>query len=311
MNEDADMRAVVIHRPGPAESMRVERIPRPRAGTGELLVAVDAVGVNPVDASNRDDPEWAGIDAPYVVGYEFAGSVAKTGQPVWGLLPVRGTRWGAYAEFVAVDESLVRERPPTLTAAEAAALPMAGTTSLQVLDRLAVEPGGWLLVHGAAGGVGSAFVQLARARGLRIAGSASPQREAFLRDLGVEVVLDRHSDDVAARAVAAIGGELAAVVDIVGNGLLNSSLGAVAVGGSAASIVELAGDLEAAVDRNITLHGVLVEPRGTDLDRLSDAVARGELRPIVDQVLDLDDAIAAHQRVETGRGQGKVVLQVS
>src|SRR3954470_13926633 len=84
MNEDADMRAVVVHRPGPAESMCVERIPRPRPAIGELLVAVEAVGVNPVDASNRDDPEWAGIDAPYVVGYEFAGSVAETGQPVWG-----------------------------------------------------------------------------------------------------------------------------------------------------------------------------------------------------------------------------------
>src|SRR3954447_25083523 len=129
MNEDADMRAVVVHRPGPAETMRVERIPRPRPAAGELLVAVEAVGVNPVDASNRDDPEWAGIDAPYVVGYEFAGSVPETGQGVWGLLPVRGTRWGAHAEFVALDESLARDRPPTLTAAEAAGLPMAGTTS--------------------------------------------------------------------------------------------------------------------------------------------------------------------------------------
>src|SRR3954451_1969421 len=257
MNEDADMRAVVVHRPGPAETMRAERIPRPRPAPGELLVAVEAVGVNPVDASNRDDPEWAGIDAPFVVGYEFAGSVAGTGRPVWGLLPVRGTRWGAYAEFVAVDESLVRERAPTLTAAEAAALPMAGTTSLQVLDRLAVEPGGWVLVHGAAGGVGSVFVQRARARGLRVSGSASPQREAFLRDLGVEVVLDRHADNVAAHAVAEVGGELAAVVDLVARALLNRSSGAIAVGGSAASIVELAGDLEAAVDRNITLHGVL------------------------------------------------------
>src|SRR4051812_36104440 len=118
MNEDADMRAVVIQRPGPAETMRVERIPRPRPATGELLVAVEAVGVNPVDASNRDDPEWAGTNAPYVVGYEFAGSVAETGQSVWGLLPVRGTRWGAYAEFVAVDESLVRERPPALNEVE-------------------------------------------------------------------------------------------------------------------------------------------------------------------------------------------------
>ena len=213
--------------------MRLEEIPKPRARRGQVVVAVDAVGVNAVDASNRADPAWAGIEPPYVVGYEFAGRIDHvgdrvagfaTGQPVWGVLPVRGTRWGTYAEFVAVDARLVAERPRTLDAVEAAAIPLAGATALQLLDRLEPDVGDWLLVLGAAGGVGSLLVQLARARGANVAGSASKARHRLLRELGVEVVLDREDDDVMARAVEKIGAEPNAVADLVGHGLLARSL---------------------------------------------------------------------------------------
>ena len=101
------------------------------------------------------------------------------------------------------------------------------------------------------------------------------------------------------------------VADLVGHGMLASSLPAVREGGRAGSIVELAGDLELAVDRNITLHGVLMRPSRQVLGVLAAAVAGGSLRPVVDQVLDLADAAAAHRRVETRRGQGKVVLMTS
>ena len=101
------------------------------------------------------------------------------------------------------------------------------------------------------------------------------------------------------------------VADLVGHGNLAASLPVVREGGRAGSIVELAGDLELAVDRNITLHGVLVRPSRRVLGALAAAVAEGRLRPVVDQVLDLADAAVAHRRVESGRGQGKVVLQVA
>lgn len=153
--------------------MRVRQRPAPEPGPDQVVVAVEAVGVNPVDAGNRADPSWARIRPPYVVGYELAGRVQAVGEGgagfrrgdlVRGLLPVRGTRWGTYAELVAVDAALVGPRPPSLSAVEAAALPLAGATAVQLLDRLGPEPGEWLLVHEAAGGVGSLFVQLARAR---------------------------------------------------------------------------------------------------------------------------------------------------
>src|SRR5262245_29784650 len=184
------MRALVVQQPGGPEAMRLRQLPAPRPGPGQVVVAVEAVGVNPVDAANRADPSWAGVRPPYVVGYEVAGRIHaggdgdagwRGGEPVWALLPVRGTRWGTYAELVTLDAALVGPRPPGLSAVQAASLPLAGATAVQLLDRLAPTPGEWVLVHGAAGGVGSLFVQLARMRGARVVASASGQREALVR----------------------------------------------------------------------------------------------------------------------------------
>ena len=319
MGESSVMRALVVHQPGGPEAMRLQQLPAPQPGPHQVVIAVEAVGVNPVDAANRADPSWAGVRPPYVVGYEVAGRIHAVadgvgwtrGDPVWGLLPVRGSRWGTYAELVAVDAALVGPRPPGLSAVEAASLPLAGTTAVQLLDRLDPKPGEWMLVHGAAGGVGSLFVQLARVRGARVIASASAQRQALLRELGTEVFLDRHAGQVAERACRAIGQELDMVADLVGYGTLAASLPMVREAGRAGSIVELAGDLEPAVDRNITLHGVLVRPSRAVLEVLAAAVTDGSLRPVVDQVLDLADAAVAHRRVESRRGQGKVVLRVA
>jgi NADPH2:quinone reductase len=313
------MRALVVERPGGPGELRLRELPAPRPGPGQVVVAGEAAGVNPVDAGNRADPTWAGLDPPYVVGYELAGVIEaagdgagwQPGESVWGLLPVRGTRWGTYAELVALDAALVGPRPGSLSAVEAASIPLAGATALQLLDRLDPRPGEWILVHGAAGGVGSLFVQLARARGARVVASASGRREPLLAGLGVEVFLDRHRGDVARRARRAVGQELDMVADLVGQGTLAASLPVVREGGRAGSIVELAGDLELAVDRNITLHGVLVRPSRVVLDALAATVEAGRVRPVVDQLLELADGRAAHERVETGRGQGKVVLRVA
>src|SRR4051812_17638199 len=287
------MRALVVERPGPAAQMRLTSIADPQPAADEVLVAVHAVGVNPVDASNRADPTWAGLVPPYIVGYEFSGTVsacgehvrdAAVGDEVWGALPVRGIRFGAYADLVAADARFVAARPHQLTPIEAAVLPLVGLTSLQILDRLALSAGEWVVVHGAGGGVGSVLVQLARARGLHVAALASRRRHALLRELGVEVIVDRETDGALARAVVEIGTPLRGVVDLVGGGLLNDTLPLVADGGSAVAIVDLEGDLEEAIDRNITIHGLLVDPNKSDLDRLAEEVRAGRLRPVVDEV---------------------------
>jgi NADPH:quinone reductase len=270
------------------------------------VVAIEAAGVNPVDAGNREDPSWAGVEAPYVVGYEFAGRVVGSDEEVWGLLPVRDTRYGAMAERVAVAAELVAPRPAGLDAVSAAALPLAGCTALQVLERMRLPAGAWLLVHGATGGVGHVLVQLARRRGLRVAAAARPADRARMEGLGVDLWLDRADHDPAAAATRALGHRLDGVVDLVG-GLLESSLPHVAVGGRAATVVDLAGDLDEAIDRNIDLHGVLVRPGRDRLDALAVEVAAG-LRPTVVATYPLERVADAHRRLAAGGVGGKLVI---
>ncbi len=312
------MKAIVVREPGPAENLRPADIPKPQARPDHVVAHVEAAGLNPVDAGNRADPTWAGIEPPYVVGYEFAGSVDHVGegvtdlapgQPAWGLLPVRGTRLGTYAEYVEIDAALVGRPPARLSAVEAAAIPLAGSTALQVLDRLSLRSGDSLLIHGAAGGVGTFLVQLARMNGIRVAGSSSAAQHSLLRELGVEIVLDREAGDVLKEATRRLGGPFDAVADLVGGDLVFRSLSVLKEGGAAASIVSLHGDFEEAIDRNVSLHGVLVRPERAGLDRLADAVQRGAMYPIVDAVIDPDAIAPAHHRLESGHGQGKVVLR--
>lgn len=273
------MRAVVVERPGGPDVLTLVDVPRPHAEPDEVLVEVEAVGVNPVDLGNRADPSWAGLHAPYVLGYELAGHVVDTGEPVWALLPVQGTSRGALAEQVACPRGFLAPRPPELHAIVAAALPMAGCTALQVLERMPLAAGSWVYVYGATGGVGHLLVQLARARGLRVAAAGRPEEHRRLEELGVDVVVDRSEPSPVAVAAHRLGHELDAVVDLVG-GRLERSLPHVRVGGHAATVVDLAGDLGLAIDRNIDLHGVLVRPGRDALYELSAAVAAG-LRPHV------------------------------
>jgi NADPH:quinone reductase-like Zn-dependent oxidoreductase len=312
----AGMRAAVVRAPGGPDALTLEDLPAPVPAAGQVVVAVEAAGVNPVDVGNRTDNGWAGIEAPYVVGYELAGTVVdpgdatsdlRPGDPVWGALPVRGTRWGAYAERVAVDASLLARRPEALDAVEAASLPLAGGTALQVLDRLDLDAGDWLLVHGAGGGVGHLMVQLAAARGIRVAAVSGAADQRRVTDLGAELWLDRaDGNPPESEAAARIGRDLDAVVDLVG-GRLVPAQSFVRTGGALATIVDLEGDFDVAVDRNLSIHGVLLRP-GPDLLAALDAAVDAGLRPTVREVFPLAGARAAHERLAAGGVGGRLVL---
>ncbi len=300
------MRAVVVEHPGGPDALTLVDVPAPTPSPDEFLVEVEAVGVNPVDLGNRADPSWAGISPPYVVGYDLAGRVVETGEPVWALLPVQGTTRGALAEQVAVPREYVAPRPPELDPIVAAALPMAGCTALQVLHRMPLTAGSWVLVHGAAGGVGHLLVQMARGLGLRVAAASRFDDRRRLEELGVDLWLDRSEPSSAAAAAARLGHEVDAVVDLVG-GHLEPSLPYVRVGGHAATIVDLTGDLDLAIDRNIDLHGVLMRAGRDRLYELAAEVSAG-VRPIVTDTYPLERTADAHRRLEAGRVGGKLVI---
>jgi NADPH:quinone reductase-like Zn-dependent oxidoreductase len=306
---------MVVAVPGGPDALALVDLAEPPVATGSVLVDVVAAGINPVDAGNRSDPSWAGITAPFVVGYEFSGIVLEdangfnAGDPVWGALPVRGTRWGAYAERVAVPANLLARRPSSLDEISAACLPIAGLTAMQILDRLSLPTGSWLLVHGATGGVGQLLTQLAVGRGLNVAAASRRDQRALVEQLGVTQWVHRDHPDAAAALRESLGHPFDGVVDLVGS-LLKGSLPHVAEGGSAATIVDLAGDFDEAIDHNISIHGVLVRPGTAELDRLALELGN-DIRPKIRHVYPLAEAADAHLALEAGGINGKLVLRVS
>jgi NADPH:quinone reductase-like Zn-dependent oxidoreductase len=308
------MKAMVVADPGGPDALHLVETDDPPAAPGSVVVDVVAAGINPVDAGNRGDPSWAGIAAPFIVGYEFSGVVAEAaegfeaGEAVWGALPVRGTRRGAYAEKVAVPAGLLARRPPAIDELSAACIPLAGLTAKQILDRLALPAGSWLLVHGVAGGVGQFLAQLARGRGLSVAATGRPSQRALVEELGVSLWANRDDANPIEALRDSLGHPFDGVVDLVG-GRIEPSLPHVAEGGAAASIVDLSGDFELAIDSNITVHGILVRPGADALDALARELG-DSIRPRIRRVYPLEAAADAHRELEGGGVDGKLVLRV-
>ena len=312
------MKAVVVHRSGGPDELHLEEIADPEPGAGEVRIAVTAAGTNPVDASNRDDGSWAGIEFPHVPGYDVAGVIDAIGPEVTGVrdgdtvMAMTSFPRGAagYAELVVTSADLVATLEPDVDLVSAAAVPLAAGTALDVLERLALDRGSTLLVLGASGGVGQFVLQLAGHEGLRpiaVGGRSSHER---MRDDGADACIDYTTEDVVQRTLELAGGPVDAIADLVGGDLLNRALGALKPKGSVASIATPELDLDAVLDHNITFHGVLIDDDGTRTRRLADLFARGVLRPHVSHVLPLEDAAQAHRILESGHAGGKVVLTV-
>ena len=314
------MRAVVYQRFGGPDVLEFRDWPRPEPKRGEVVVAVHAAGVNPVDAQNRADGAWAELEPPVIPGYDFSGVVETVGEgaeewalgdEVFGALPVRVTRAGSYAEYVAVPADTIASKPQRLSHVEAAAAPVAASTAYEALRRLRLEPGEWLLIHGAGGGVGSFAVQIGLSAEARVLAVASARHHELLGELGAEACIDYTREHLAEAVGQLTGGEVDAVADFVGGDALSQSLPLLRERGRAAEIVELGGNLEPLIDRNQELHGVLFDPSHPGpLRAISAELADGRLRPVVSDVLPLERAAEAHRSLEAGHRRGKLVLEV-
>jgi NADPH2:quinone reductase len=312
------VKAVVVHRSGGPDELRLDEVADPVPAMGEVRIAVTAAGTNPVDASNRADGSWARIEYPYVPGYDVAGVIDAIGPAVTGVrvgdtalamtsFP-RGA--GGYAELVVTTADLVAILDRDVDTVAAAAVPLAAGTALEVLERLALDRGSTLLVLGASGGVGQFLLQLADHEGIRtiaIGGRSSHER---MREDGAAACIDYTTEDVARRALELAGGQVDAIADLVGGEQLTPSLDALKPRGSAASIATPTLDLDAVLDNNITFHGVLIGDSGRRTRHLAELFAGGVLRPHVSHVLPLEDVAQAHRILESGHAGGKVVLTV-
>ncbi len=307
---------MVIRRFGDPRELRLEDVADPQAGPGDVRIAVHAAGVNPVDAGNRRDGSWAGIELPAVLGYDVAGVVDDVGPGVANVavgdhvMAMTGFPGGAggYAEMVVTPAALVAVLEPPVDLVEAAAIPLAGGTALDVLARLGVPRGGTMLVLGASGGVGMFVVQLAVLDGLQVIAVGRDASHARLHEHGATACIDYTSEDVPGRARTIANGPVDAIADLVGGDLLARSLPALRTGGSMASIATPELDLDPILDNNLTWHGVLIGDDGDRTRRLARSLAVGDVRPHVSHVLPLADAAEAHRIVESGHPDGKIVL---
>ena len=297
------MRAYGFTAIGGQEKEQFLDVPEPVAGEGELVVRVRAAGINPGDWRMREGSY--GDVAPAVLGREVAGTVTALGPGVDGFAvgdEVFGgcpAMTGGFAPLAVVTGGFAAHRPSTVSPENAAVLPVAAGTAHDALVALDLPEGATLLVNGAGGGVGIAVVQLARARGLRVVGTASPAKHALLSRLGALPVA--YGDGVLDRVRAAAPDGVDGLFDLVGGEALRT----------VAQLVDpkrLRSVADKPLARSLGGDEVPRERTTAVLTGLVRLVADGGLDPFVTDVRPFDEAPAAMRAVESGHALGKVAL---
>jgi NADPH:quinone reductase-like Zn-dependent oxidoreductase len=293
------MRAIQVTHFGGPKVLNLAELDRPSPISTEVLVRVIAAGVNPVDCKTRRGEgvaRWVG-PPPFVPGWDVAGIVEatgygvtrfKVGDTVYGM-PRFPRQAGAYAEYVTAPSHQFARIPRSIAPIEAAALPLAALTAWQCLvDVAQTGPGQTVLIHGASGGVGHLAVQIGKSRGATVITTGNRDDQEALSARNVDVALDL------------AGSHTEALLKTLRDGGL---LLAVASGAADSVIAD-------AARRDIRVEQPLVEPDGRDLEEITKLVESGKLKVNVEEVMPLEQAARAHERLEQGGRKGKLVLEV-
>ncbi|MFI1280610.1 NADP-dependent oxidoreductase [Streptomyces sp. NPDC020858] len=306
------MRAIVVSQWGGPEVLTESELDRPEPAIGEILVRVHAAGVNPVDWKTRASGALIPWGPVPQVGWDVSGTVEavgpgvtfhRVGDEVYGM-PRFPQQAGAYAEYVTAPARHFARKPASLDHVEAAALPLAALTAWQALvDTAGVSAGQRVLVHAAAGGVGHLAVQIAKARGAYVIGTASAAKHDLLRDLGADELIDYRTTDF-----EDVVSDVDVVIDAIGGDYGQRSLKVLKPGGH---LVTLPGPDGIPADaQGVQAAWVIVEPDLKGLEEIAALVEQGLLKPLIDTVLPLEQAAKAHEIGEQGRTTGKIVLTV-
>lgn len=310
------MKAVVIAQFGGPDVFEMRDVPVPETGARQVRVRVHATAVNPLDYQIRrgDYPEQ--VPLPAIIGHDVSGVVEETGSLVTEFRPGDEVYYtprifggpGSYAEQHVVDVDLVGRKPANLSHIEAASLTLVGGTVWEALvERANLLVGETVLVHGGAGGVGTAAIQLAKAIGARVVTTARGPHHAFVRSLGADEVIDYSTDDyVAAVNDLTSGTGVDVVFDTIGGDTLSRSASVLADAGRVVSIVDIAQpqNLIEAWGRNAAYHFVFTRQNRGKLDALTGLIERGLIRPAVGAVLPLARMADAHRLIEAGGSSG-------
>ncbi len=318
------MKAIRVHEFGGPEVMRLEETANLQAGTGQVVVRVKAAGVNPVDTYVRSGSYPTKPALPYTPGIDAAGVVESVGQGVTSVAAgdrvyVAGTVSGAYAEFALCKASQVHPLPARVTYAHGAAVNVPYATAYRALfHRARALPGEAVFVHGASGGVGVAAVQIARAAGMTVIGTAGTGRgRRLVADNGAHHVLDHRAPGYLDQILALTNGRgVDVILEMLANLNLNKDLGIMARGGRVVVIgsrgtVEIDPRMTMARDAGILGMSLMnaSEPETASIHQaLVAGLENGTLRPVVGQEMPLGEAPRAHKAVMEPGAYGKIVL---
>lgn len=313
------MRAAAIDKAGGPEVITLHTLPVPRPAADEVLIAVHTAGVASWDVYVRQHPEsLKHSHFPLVLGTDGSGVIAAVGSQVQGFK--RGDQvytysWdnpngGFYAEYVAVPAKLVGHLPPGMSLRDAGAIATTALTAIQGIDdNLHIKPGETLIIHGAAGGVGSLALQFAKLRGARVLATATGEDGAsFVKRLGADAVVDGRQGDIpaAARQLAPQG--IDAVLALAGGDSLERCLDTLRSGGRVAFPSGVRPEPKARSGISIIRYDAIAGPK--EFERLNTAIIAAKLQVPIAAEYPLTDAAKAQERVETGHVLGKVVLQI-
>lgn len=309
------MKAVRIHAYGGPEVLHHEDVPLPQLQPDDILIQVRAAAVNPVDWKIREGYLQGFLNhrLPLILGWDVSGEVVEVGSEATGFkvgdqVYARPDieRDGSYAEFIAVRASEAARKPAVLDHVRAAAVPLTALTAWQALVEAArLQAGQTVLVHAAAGGVGSLAVQLAKARGARVFATASAVNVGLVADLGADQFIDYTNT-----RFEEVVKDADVVLDTIGGDTQERSWQVLKPGGILVSIVSPPPEATAAA------HGVrgafvFIHPSGPQLSAVAQLIDDGRMKPIIHAVLPLSEARQAHAISQSGHARGKIVLRVA
>lgn len=310
------MKAIYIEQYGKTENLILGDISMPEISPNQVLIKVHGAGINPVDCMVRDgflqDSDVHKL--PLVLGWDAAGDIVKTGTNVTAFIPGDAVfvyapiaEQGAYAEYLAVDSELIAHKPKSLDTLTSAAVPLAATTALQALiDGCQIKSGDKVLIHNASGGVGSFAVQIAKAYGAYVIGTASKAKEDYVRALGVDEFIDYRSQ----RFENVVGNVDAVLAAVGGDDILTRSIQVIRKGGHLISLLDDL-DINIAKQHGINFQRWWVMPNANNLTEIAQLIDNGKITVNIDKIFPLNKIKQAHTLSESQRVSGKIVIDVT
>jgi len=309
------MKAIRFHHYGGPDLLVLDDVPAPNLCAGEVLVRIQAAGVNPADYKFRAGwfKDFVNLTLPFIPGADFSGTVERVGPGVQGFKPgdeVFGMRdvqvGGSYAQYIAVRSDAIALKPRRLSHTQAAGVPLAALTAWSALfDHAELKRGQRVLIHAASGGVGVFAVQLAKLAGTEVIATTSTDNVELVRSLGADQVIDYRIADFATTVK-----DIDIVLDALGGETQIKSMEVLRTDGLIVTLQPPGIDAMLAKQMKVRTALVEVAANGKRIAKLASLLDDGVLTPIIDQVLPLAQAGQAHVRSESGRARGKIVLTV-